>query len=156
MLIGFAIPEAALWAIYLAPFASFVVIAVALRGRPREAGWLTIAAVGLTWLLALWALDTALDHDGEPLALAAHSWFGIAEFQVELGVHLDGLTAVMLVVVTSVALLVQIYSTGYMHGDPGYARYFAYMSLFTGSMLGLVLASSLLQLFVHWELVGLS
>ncbi len=156
MLIGSDIPEAALWAIYLAPFASFVVIAVALRGRPREAGWLTIAAIGLAWLLSLWALDTARDHNGETLGLAAHSWFGIAEFQVELGVHLDGLTAVMLVVVTSVALLVQVYSTGYMHGDPGYARYFAYMSLFTGSMLGLVLVSSLLQLFVHWELVGLS
>ena len=156
MLIGSAIPEAALWAIYLAPLVSFAVIAVALRGRPREAGWLTIAAVGLAWLLALWALDTSLDHDGEALELAAHSWFGIADFEVELGVHLDGLTAIMLVVVTSVALLVQVYSTGYMHGDPGYARYFAYMSLFTGSMLGLVLASSLLQLFVHWELVGLS
>jgi NADH-quinone oxidoreductase subunit L len=156
MLIGSAIPEAALWAIYLAPLVSFAVIAVALRGRPREAGWLTIAAVGLAWLLALWALDTSLDHDGEALELAAHSWFSIADFEVELGVHLDGLTAIMLVVVTSVALLVQIYSTGYMHGDPGYARYFAYMSLFTGSMLGLVLASSLLQLFVHWELVGLS
>ena len=156
MLIGSAIPEAALWAIYLAPLVSFAVIAVALRGRPREAGWLTIAAVGLAWLLALWALDTSLDHDGEALELAAHSWFGIADFEVELGVHLDGLTAIMLVVVTSVALLVQVYSTGYMHGDTGYARYFAYMSLFTGSMLGLVLASSLLQLFVHWELVGLS
>jgi NADH-quinone oxidoreductase subunit L len=156
MLIGSAIPEAALWAIYLAPLISFAVIVVALRGRPREAGWLTITAVGLAWLLALWALDTSLDQDGEALQLAAHSWFGIAEFQVDLGVHLDGLTAIMLVVVTSVALLVQVYSTGYMHGDPGYARYFAYMSLFTGSMLGLVLASSLLQLFVHWELVGLS
>jgi len=156
MLIGSAIPEAALWAIYLAPLVSFAVIAVALRGRPREAGWLTIAAVGLAWLLALWALDTSLDHDGEALELAAHSWFGIADFQVELGVHLDGLTAIMLVVVTSVALLVQVYSTGYMHGDPGYARYCAYMSLFTGSRRGLVLAASLLQLFVHWELVGLS
>jgi len=67
----------------------------------------------------------------------------------------DGLTAVMLVVVTSVSLLVQFYSQEYMRGDPGYSRYYAFMSLFTGSMLGLVLASNILQLFVSWELVGL-
>ncbi len=150
-----AIPEGALWAIYLAPFASAAVIAAVLRGRPLAAGRLTIAAVGLTWLLSLWALASALEHDGEPLQLAAHSWFAAGGFEMEVGLHLDGLTAVMLVVVTSVALLVQVYSTGYMHGDPGYSRYFAYMSLFTGSMLGLVLASNLVQLFVHWELVGL-
>ena len=69
---------------------------------------------------------------------------------------MDGLTAIMLVVVTGVSLLVQIYSTGYMKGDPGYARYFAYMSFFTASMVGLVVASNVIQLFVFWELVGLS
>ncbi|MCY4640655.1 MAG: NADH-quinone oxidoreductase subunit L [Chloroflexi bacterium] len=149
------IPEGALWALYLAPVASFLVIVAFLRARPLAAGRLTVAAIGLTWLLSLWALGSALDHDGEPLALAAHSWFSVGGFEMEVGLHLDGLTAVMLVVVTTVALLVQVYSTGYMHGDPGYARYFAYMSLFTASMLGLVLASNLVQLFVHWELVGL-
>ena len=149
------IPEGALWAIYLAPVASFCAIAALLRGRPLAAGRLTIAAVGLTWVLSMWALASALHHDGEPLALQAHSWFSVGGFEMAVGLHLDGLTAVMLVVVTTVALLVQVYSTGYMHGDPGYARYFAYMSLFTGSMLGLVLASNLVQLFVHWELVGL-
>ena len=61
----------------------------------------------------------------------------------------------MLCVVTTVALLVQIYSTGYMAGDPGYARYFAHMCLFTTSMLGLVLADNLFQIFIFWELVGL-
>ena len=69
---------------------------------------------------------------------------------------MDGLTAIMLVVVTGVSLLVQIYSTGYMKGDPGYARYFAYMSFFTASMIGLVVAANVIQLFVFWELVGLS
>src|SRR5438132_11159897 len=62
----------------------------------------------------------------------------------------------MPVVVTSVSLLVQIYSPGYMAGDTGYSRYYAYMSLFTASMLGLVLADNLLQVYVFWELVGLS
>ena len=151
-----AIPEAAVWAIYLAPVASFVVIGAALRSRPVDAGRLTILAIGLSWLLALWALDTSLNIDGEALGFASHEWVRLFDLHVSVGVRLDGLTAVMLVVVTSVSLLVQIYSTGYMQGDGGYARYFAYMSLFTAAMLGLVVSSSLLQLFVHWELVGLS
>ena len=62
----------------------------------------------------------------------------------------------MLVVVTGVSLMVQIYSLGYMRGDPGYARYFAFMSLFTASMLGLVLISNILLLYAFWELVGVS
>ncbi|HJM88565.1 MAG TPA: NADH-quinone oxidoreductase subunit L [Dehalococcoidia bacterium] len=150
------IPEIAVWAIYLAPLASFVVIGAALRNRPLHAGRLTIAAVGLSWLLALWALDTSLDVDGVALGFPMHEWLTLFDLEVVLGVRLDGLTAVMLVVVTSVSLMVQIYSTGYMDGDTGYARYFAYMSLFTAAMLGLVVSASLLQLFVHWELVGLA
>jgi len=74
---------------------------------------------------------------------------------IQIGLIMDSLTAVMLIVVTVVSLMVQIYSQGYMHGDPGYHRYFAFMSLFTASMIGLVLADNLLFLFVFWELVGL-
>ncbi|HML99344.1 MAG TPA: NADH-quinone oxidoreductase subunit L, partial [Tepidiformaceae bacterium] len=81
--------------------------------------------------------------------------FSAGDLQVNLGVPIDGLTAVMLVVVTTVAFLVQVYSTGYMQGDHGYGRYFAHMCLFTTSMLGLVLADNLFQLFIFWELVGL-
>ena len=151
-----AIPEAAVWSIYFAPIASFVVIVAALRSRPLAAGRLTVAAIGASWVLALWALDSSIGVDGVPIGFAPHSWVSLSNLEVAVGVRLDGLTAIMLVVVTSVSLLVQVYSTGYMRGDGGYARYFAFMSLFTASMLGLVLASSLIQLFVHWELVGLS
>jgi NADH-quinone oxidoreductase subunit L len=76
--------------------------------------------------------------------------------QVDIGINLDGLAAVMLVVVTSVSFLVQVYSQEYMRGDGGYWRYFAYMSLFTASMLGLVLMDSLVMVYVFWEMVGLS
>jgi NADH-quinone oxidoreductase subunit L len=155
MLLG-DIPEAAVWAIYFAPLASAVAVAAFLRSRPREAGLLTILAVGISWVLALWALDTVRGHDGEAVGFNPHTWVSLFDLEVELGIRLDGLTGIMLVVVTSVALLVQIYSTEYMRGDGGYPRYFAYMGLFTSSMLGLVLASSLLQLFIYWELVGLS
>ncbi len=150
------IPEAAVWAIYFAPVASFVAIAAFLRTRPLLAGRVTIAAVFVAWLLALWALDTVSGNDGESVGFAPHHWMSLFEFEVELGIRLDGLSAMMLFVVTSISLLVQIYSTGYMAGDGGYARFFAFMSLFTAAMLGLVMSSSLLQLFVHWELVGLT
>jgi NADH-quinone oxidoreductase subunit L len=84
------------------------------------------------------------------------SWVLIGnEFTFKLGIMMDSLTAVMLLVVTIVSLMVQIYSQGYMHSDPGYHRYFGWMSLFTASMLGLILADSLLFMFVFWELVGL-
>jgi len=155
------IPEAAVWAIYFAPLLSFVIIAAALlfkipRFEGRHASELTIAAIGLSWLLALWALDTSIGLDGESAGFEPHLWMRLFEFEVEFGIQLDSLSALMMFVITSVSLLVQVYSTGYMHGDTGYARYFMYMSLFTMAMLGLVMASSLLQLFIHWELVGLT
>jgi len=77
-------------------------------------------------------------------------------FVIPMGIYIDPLTAVMLMVVTIVASLVQIYSLGYMHGDPRFARYYAYLSLFTFSMLGLVLAGTYVLMFVFWELVGLT
>ncbi len=77
-------------------------------------------------------------------------------FVVPMGIYIDPLTAVMLLVVTIVASLVQIYSLGYMKGDPRFARYYAYLSLFTFSMLGLVLAGTYILMFVFWELVGLT
>lgn len=150
------IPEAAVWAIYFAPITSFLVVVGLLRHRPLDAGRFTIASIGVAWVLALWALDTVIGHDGEAMDWAAHHWFTLFNFEVEFGIRLDGLSGVMIFVVTSISLLVQIYSTGYMAGDGGYPRFFAFMSLFTAAMLGLVMASSLLQLFIHWELVGLT
>jgi len=164
------IPEGAVWAIMLLPLAAFALISLAaLLGltndrrpdgpgpilSPRLSGYLTILAISVSFLLSLWALDGVIDSDGARIGFDAHEWVVIGPLEVEIGITLDGLTGLMLVVVTSVALLVQIYSQEYMRGDPGYNRYFAFMSLFTASMLGLVLASSILQMFVFWELVGL-
>jgi len=155
------IPEVAVWAIYFAPLVSFALIATALllkieRFKDRHASNITIAAIGFSWLLALWALDTSIGWHGERTGFEPHLWLELFELDVEFGITLDSLSALMLFVVTSVSLLVQVYSTGYMDGDTGYRRYFMYMSLFTMAMLGLVMASSLLQLFIHWELVGLT
>jgi NADH-quinone oxidoreductase subunit L len=162
------IKEWAVWAIMFLPLGSFAIITlVSFFGLTSTAdgrqpawkasysGYLTIAAMLGAFLLSLWAFDTAVDADGARLGFDSHEWLVIGDLEINIGVTLDGLSAVMLVVVTGVSLLVQIYSQEYMRGDVGYNRYYAFMSLFTASMLGLVIASSVLQLFVFWELVGL-
>jgi NADH-quinone oxidoreductase subunit L len=163
------IPEGVVWAILFLPFGSFAVISLAAflgltrtstgSGRAvweaRLSGYLTMAAIAASFLLSLWALDSVLQEDGARIGFDAHEWVVVGPLRIDIGITVDGLTAIMLIVVTSVSLLVQFYSQGYMRGDPGYNRYYAFMSLFTGSMLGLVLASNILQLFVFWELVGL-
>jgi NAD(P)H-quinone oxidoreductase subunit 5 len=82
------------------------------------------------------------------------TWFQSGSFKLTIGVLIDNLTAVMLIVVTLVSLLVQIYTHGYMREDPGYSRFYSYLSLFTGSMLGLVVATNMFQMYFFWELVG--
>jgi len=157
------IKEGAVWAIMLLPLSAFAVITlVSFLGltrdgtwQPRYSGYLTIAAIFGSFLLSLWALDSVADADGARIGFGSHKWLTVGGLEVRIGITLDGLTGVMLVVVTGVSLLVQVYSQEYMRGDEGYNRYYAFMCLFTTSMLGLVLASSVLQLFVFWELVGL-
>ncbi len=149
------IPEGVVWAILLLPIGSLLTIALWTRPNPRLSGYVTIAAIALASLFSLWALDSVIASDGTALAFRSHEWLTVGDLTVNVGLRVDGLTAIMLLVVTAVSLLVQIYSQGYMAGDGGYSRYFAYMSLFTASMLGLILVDSILVLFVFWELVGL-
>jgi NADH-quinone oxidoreductase subunit L len=163
------IKEGFVWAIMFLPLASFALISLVAflgltrsrdDGRPavwalRYSGYVTILAILGSFLLSVWAFGRVADNDGARIGYGAHHWLTVGSLNISLGITLDGLTAVMLVVVTGVSLLVQIYSQEYMRGDDGYNRYFAYMSLFTASMLGLVLASSVIQIFVFWELVGL-
>ncbi len=153
------IREIAVWLIFLLPLGSFLAIALVIRPffnrHSRLAGSLTVLALGLGLVLSLWTLQSVareptLGDDWEPI-----SWLQVGDLDVTVGILLDPLTAIMLVVITGVSLLVQVYSTSYMKGDPGYARFFAYMSLFTASMIGLVIASNIIQLYLFWELVGL-
>jgi NADH-quinone oxidoreductase subunit L len=153
------ITEGAAWAIFLLPLATFVLISFIIRPffnrYDRFSGYLTIGAIGSAFALSIWALQSVLGHEGE-IGWAARSWIVIGDMEISIGILMDSLTAILLVVVTSVSLAVQVYSQGYMRGDPGYSRYFAFMSLFTASMLGLVLARNIIQLYAFWELVGLS
>ena len=84
-----------------------------------------------------------------------YTWLVSGETHYEIGFLIDRLTAIMMVVVTFVSLMVHVYTIGYMHDDPGYNRFFSYISLFTFSMLMLVMSNNFLQLFFGWEAVGL-
>jgi len=84
------------------------------------------------------------------------NWLSLGNLSVDFGLKLDPLSLMMLLIVTGVGGAIHIYSAGYMHDDPGYSRYFACLSLFTFSMLGIVLANNFIQLFIFWELVGVS
>jgi NADH-quinone oxidoreductase subunit L len=148
------IEEWVLWAILASPLVGWGLIVLYLRKIPAAAGYAAIISIGVSLALSVVTLFNVIDADGG-VAVHTHEWFTAGGLEVFLGVRVDGLTAVMLVVVTSVAFLVQIYSTGYMHGDAGYGRYFAHMCLFVFSMLGLVLADNLFMIFIFWELVGL-
>ena len=148
------------WLIFLLPIFSFIIIGLFLRPflnqKPKISGYLTIASLLGSFALSVWALMEVMAAPTNSLPIPDINWVVIeGGITIHLGLLVDSLTAVMLVVVTLVSLMVQIYSQGYMHGDAGYHRYFAFMSLFTGSMLGLVLANNLLFMYVFWEMVGL-
>ncbi|MCI0902615.1 MAG: NADH-quinone oxidoreductase subunit L, partial [Chloroflexi bacterium] len=152
------VSEAVIWSIFLLPLASFAFAALVVRPFFNRysliSGAVTIAALGTALAFSIWTLRSVIlghDLDFEPI-----EWLVVGGATIEMGLLVDPLTAVMLVVVTGVSLLVQVYSLGYMKGDPSFSRYYAYMSLFTAAMLGLVLASNIIQLYVFWELVGVS
>ena len=153
-------PHQLLWLIFLLPLFSFIIISFVLRpfcnDKPQLGGYTTIAAIGGSFVISVFALFAVMANSGHALPVPDIEWVLIeGGVSIHLGLLVDPLTAVMLIVVTVVSLMVQIYSQGYMHGDAGYHRYFAFMSLFTASMLGLVLADNLVFMFVFWEGVGL-
>ena len=143
------------WAIFSAPLVSFALILLILRRYPRQAGYVANLAVLIGFVLSIWALSVEISRDGAAMPFHAHQWLHAGPLTIPFGVHLDGFTAVMLVVVTSVSLMVHFYSQAYMDGDEHYAQFFAYLSLFTASMTGLVLADNVLMLYIFWELVGI-
>ncbi|MDY6892604.1 MAG: NADH-quinone oxidoreductase subunit L [Chloroflexota bacterium] len=148
-------PGVVLLAIFLLPLFSFLFISLVLRpffnNSPKLSGYTIIGCLAAALGLSIWVMMSAEQF---PIEIATE-WAVVGDFTINLGFVADRLTAMMLIVVTGISLLVQIYSQGYMHGDSGYHRYFANMSLFTMSMLGLVLASNLMLVYVFWEGVGL-
>jgi NADH-quinone oxidoreductase subunit L len=144
-------------AILLLPLASYVLLFFFGEKLPRRGDWLGIGILGVTWVLALrvfahfWGVN-----DPSHTIEQSWNWFTIGEFSLDFGILLDGMAAVMLVVVTTVSFVVHLFSSGYMWGDRRYARYFAFLGWFTFSMLGIVLSNSVFFLYVFWELVGVA
>ncbi|MDJ0871406.1 MAG: NADH-quinone oxidoreductase subunit L [Gammaproteobacteria bacterium] len=143
-------------AIPLAPLLGALVAGLFGRAIGRAgAHWVTILGVGLSTLLSLVVFMHIVVDGAEPFNGTVYTW-GISDgIQFQIGFLIDRLSATMMLVVTFVSLMVHIYTIGYMHEDPGYQRFFSYISLFTFSMLMLVMSNNFLQLFFGWEAVGL-
>jgi NADH-quinone oxidoreductase subunit L len=147
------------WLIPLLPAISSVLILAFGKKLPGKGHEIGIGALGLSFLGSLVGAAEWIGkatHEGHREAVTAHlTWIKLAGVDIGAGIHIDGLAVMMLVVVTFISLLVHIYSMGYMHGDRRYTYFFAALSLFTASMLLLVVADNTLQLMIGWELVGL-
>ena len=155
-----SIPSALIWAVWLLPLGAFALISPLIRpfpGKAEPASYISIGAVGISFALSLWILASVMRAPDRQILLHGADWLSIPGGPLfNFGLLIDPLSAVMLSVVTSVSLMVQVYSRAYMHSDPSYLRYFALISLFTAAMLGLIVSSNLLSTFAFWELVGLS
>ncbi len=154
-MIDFALYHA--WLIPLLPALAFLIIGLGTRQDKKTSAIIGITAIGASFLLSLGVVGAVLT---KRLVMAAPFvmktvWARIGDMELGMGVLVDPLTAMMLVVVTTVALMVNIYSVGYMEHDPGMGRFFAFLSLFAASMLGLVISLNFLQMYIFWEGVGL-
>jgi NADH-quinone oxidoreductase subunit L len=119
----------------------------------RHAHWIAVPALGGSFLASCVVASRA--WSGGAFSTTLFTWIVAGDFETGVTAYVDALTGVMLLVVTGVGFLIHLYSSGYMHDDPGYARYFAYLNLFVFSMTMLVLAGNFLLLYVFWEAVGL-
>jgi proton-translocating NADH-quinone oxidoreductase chain L len=160
-------PSVFLWLVPLLPLAASVLIAfLGPKILRQHSHWPCILAVAascacsIVLFLAVRELPSAESQEGEAAAatqsIESHiTWFHAGAVDVKYGLRADGLTAIMLVTVTFIGTLIALFAAGYMHGDPGYPRFFAEVSLFIFSMTGLVLADNFLLLYAFWEGVGL-
>ncbi len=140
----------------LAPLLASIVAGLFGKKIGRNAvHWLTTLSVALSFILSVVAFKHIV-LDGAPVYNGTvYTWAEVDSIRMSIGFLVDNLTVLMMLVVTFVSLMVHIYTIGYMHDDPGYERFFSYISLFTFAMLMLVMSNNFLQLFFGWELVGL-
>lgn len=141
------------WLIPLLPFAAFGLISFLFKKNKKLSAYIAITAMLIAMIISLGILIQVINNPAS--TENSITWMKMPGLEINMGVLIDPLAAVMLTVVTIVTTLVQIYSMGYMENDPGYSRFFAYLSLFAASMLGLVIANNYFQIFFFWELVGL-
>jgi len=142
-----------LWVIPALPLAGALLNVLFGNLIGRRAHWIAVPALAGSFLASCAVFVRV--WDGGSFTSTLFAWIVAGDFETSVVAHVDQLTAVMLLVVTGVGALIHLYSAGYMHDDPGYARYFAYLNLFVFSMTMLVLAGDFLLLYVFWEAVGL-
>ena len=154
-----ALPLSMVWVVPALPLFGFVLNGTLALTRPGAKRAVSIVGVGTLMLAfaaaALAVIEFGAQHAAAPLVFRYWDWLPSAELQVPFALQLDQLSAVMILIVTGVGALIHVFSVGYMHDDPGYARYFAYLNLFVFFMLTLVLGASFPVMFVGWEGVGL-
>ncbi|MGB5922882.1 MAG: NADH-quinone oxidoreductase subunit L [Syntrophobacteria bacterium] len=138
----------------LLPFVSFVLIMVFTRPYPKLSATISVAAVSVSLICALSLLGRHW-HLEQPIQYTAR-WMVSGKLYVPFGFMLDQLSLLMLTIVAGISFLVQVYSLGYMAGDPGFARYYAFQSLFAWAMMTMSIAPTMLQFYIFWELVGLA
>ena len=150
--------------VLLLPLLSFVLLIFFNRKLPRNGDFLGVGFLAATFGLSAWIFWDVVVVNYDPSFRVAwdFTWIdfgdvpGVGPLQIKMGIFIDNLTAIMLAMVSLISLLVHVYSTGYMSGDKYYGRYFAYLGIFTFSMLGIVLSDNLFAIYIFWELVGLS
>ena len=154
--------------ILLLPLLSFLVIGLIdyFRGKNgwshKAAGQMGTCALGIVTILCYitafqyFGMDRLADGTYATVVPYNTTWLPLGALHFDLGILLDPISVMMLIVISTVSLMVHIYSFGYMHGEKGFQRYYAFLSLFTFSMLGLVLATNIFQMYMFWELVGVS
>jgi len=149
--------------ILLIPLVMFLVTGLlGMKWKPIISGLLGTTGLGISWVLSVMTAITYFfgsHHEGafETIIPFEKLWLTFSEtLQIKMGILLDPISVMMLVVITTVSFMVHIYSLGYMHGEKGFQRFYAFLSLFTFSMLGLVIATNIFQMYIFWELVGVS
>jgi NADH-quinone oxidoreductase subunit L len=140
------------WLVLLLPLMAAVVITLFLPRNPRFSALVSVGAVLVSFFLSAVLMGEYFYGSAPEISVR---WLQVGRLNVDFGLRLDPLSLLMLLIVTGVGAAIHIYSVEYMRGDPGYTRFFACMSLFTFSMLGVVVSDNFLQMFVFWELVGL-
>ena len=149
--------------ILLLPALSFVILGLAgMKMSHKVAGIIGTTSLGIVTVLsymtafAYFGADRAADGTFQTIVPYNFTWLPLGSLHFDMGILLDPISVMMLIVISTVSLMVHIYSFGYMHGEKGFQRYYAFLSLFTMSMLGLVVATNIFQMYLFWELVGVS
>ena len=149
--------------ILLLPAFSFLLLGLAgMKMSHKTAGIIGTTSLGLVTVLSYltaisyFSADRLADGTFATIVPYNFTWLPLGHLHFDMGILLDPISVMMLVVISTVSFMVHIYSFGYMHGEKGFQRYYAFLSLFTMSMLGLVVATNIFQMYLFWELVGVS